>query len=279
MEVELVKCAIPSDWLSNFSQCLYDWQGLEGAGLALLAAGFSVWFVQRQIRLAQEHRADEISRRHNAARLTLPLTLAAVSELAQKIADDVADEFEKYGPDGFSKTFDAILEDGEPKSRFEPLALPTDVIGSFEEFVASLAEPHDIRHVAELMGSIQILLSRYSSFDLNQPGAKSGLADLLLDAAKVKLLNERIFNYARFVDDSSFGIVGVMKPADAWDQIHGSAQKLVFWRDSPDAFFPDFKTLIQTSKEQEISPWLEKFHPLKREERKGFHDKEEETEE
>lgn len=258
---DLVRCRIPADWVSNFSQCLYDWQGLEAAALALLAAWFGVKYVQRQIRQAQEHRTDEISRRHNAARLTLPLALAAVSELVQEIADEVADEFEKFGPDGFSKTFDAILEEGGPSHRFDPLALPNDVIGSFEKFVASLTDPRDIRHVAELMGSIQILLSRYNDFDLNQAGAKSGLADLLLDAAKVKLLNEKIFNYARFVDDSSFGIVGVATPADAWDQIHGSAQKLVFWRDSPDVFFPDFQERIRTSKEQEISPWLEKFEP------------------
>jgi hypothetical protein len=102
-------------------------------------------------------------------------------------------------------------------------------------------------------------LSRYNDFKLDQAGAKLGLASLLLDAAKVKLLNDRIFNYARFVDDDSFGIVGVVGTADAWDEIHGSAQSLVFLRDSPDVFFPDFEELIERYKEQDISPWIEKF--------------------
>jgi len=260
MAAQLVKCGIPADWASNFSQCLYEWQGLEAGALALLAAWFGVKYVQRQIRQAQEHRADEISRRHNAARLTLPLALAAISDLVQKVADDVAAEFEKYGPDGFSKTFDAILE-GAPRSKFDPLTLPTDVIHSFEEFVASLENAKDIRHVAELMGSIQILLSRYNDFDLNGAGARLELVGLLLDAAKVKLLNDKIFNYARFVDNNSFGIVGVSSNSDAWDEIHGKSQSLVFFRDSPDAFFPDFRGRIEIFKEHQTSPWLEKFEP------------------
>lgn len=226
--------------------------------LAVIAAGLSVWFLQKQLNQAREHRVDEISRRHNAARLTLPLALAAVSEIVQRIADEVAGEIEKYGPEGFSKTFDAIL-DGAPRSKFDPLALPTDVIRSFEEFVASLEDARDIRHVAELMGSIQILLSRHNDFNLNEAGAKLNLVSLLLDAAKVKLLNDRIFNYARFVDNDSFGIVGVLPTSDAWDQVLGKAQSLVFWRDSPDAFFPDLQERIQSYKEHEISPWLEKF--------------------
>ena len=256
-EFDPVSCGIPSDWVSGFSQCLYDWQGLEAGALALLAAFIGVLFVQRQIGQAQKHREDEISRRHNAARLTLPLTLATVSELVQKIGDEVADEFEKFGPDGFSKTFDAIAGAGSLKTRFDPLSLPADVIVSFGSFVASLADGRDIRHVAELMGSIQILLARYKDFDLNGAGAKLNLAGLLLDAAKVKLLNEKMFNYARFVDENSFGIVGVSTPTDAWDQIHGSAQSLVFRRASPDIFFPDFQERVQRYKEHDISPWIE----------------------
>lgn len=256
---DVVTCDIPADWINAFSQCLYEWQGLEAAGLALLAAGASMWFVQRQIKQAQGHRADEITRRHNAARLTLPLALSAVTELVGKIADEVANEFEKYGPDGFAKAFEAHAEGKGDRLTFNPVAIPNEVLGSFEGFVASLAHAQDIRHVAELVASIQILLSRYNDFSLNQAGARLSLIGLLLDAAKVKLLNDKIFNYARFVDDSSFGVVGVITPAAAWDQIHGCAQSLVFLRDSPDIFFADLQERVQSYKEHNISPWIEKF--------------------
>jgi hypothetical protein len=256
-----LRCDIPADWLSNFSQCLYDWQSLEAAGLALLAAGASVWFVQRQIRQVQAHRADDISRRHNAARLTLPLALAAISELVQRIANKVGDEFESFGPDG-ARTIKAILDDDDDDdawNRFESLSLPNEVLASLENFVASLNREQDVRHVAELVASIQILLSRYNGFDLKKAGAQHNLAGLLLDAAKVKLLNEKIYNYARFVDDTSFGIVAVITIPAAWDEIHGKAQGLVFHRQSPDAFFPSFKEQIDSYKEHNVSPWNEKF--------------------
>ena len=257
-ELDVLRCDNPADWVSDLSQCLYDWQALEAAGLALLAAGISVAFLQRQIKQAREHRADEISRRHKAARLTLPLALAAVSELVQTIAEEVGDEFESFGPDG-SRTIEAILDKESDRARFEPALLPNEVLGSFEDFVASLDHERDVRHVAELVASIQILLSRYNGFDLPQAGAQHNLAGLLLDAAKVKLLNEKIYNYARFVDDSSFGIVGVLTPAEAWDEIHGKAQGLVFHRQSPDVFFPDLKNRIDSYKEHNVSPWNEKF--------------------
>lgn len=256
---DLVRCDVPADWLNAFSQCLYEWQGIEGAVLALFAAGASIWFLQKQIKQAQHHRADELARKHNAARLTLPLTLSSISDLVQNIANEVADEFEKFGPDGFSKTFDAILEDGEVRTRFPAVTVPTEILVSFQGFVSSLTHAKDIRHAAELIGSIQILIARHNSFDINQAGASSNLIGLLLDCAKVKFLNERIFNYARFVDDSSFGVVDVIPVAEAWNSIHGAAQGLVFSRPSPDIFFPDLQQRVQSYKDHNVSPWIEKF--------------------
>lgn len=254
-------CGIPADWVNNFSQCLYDWQGLEAGVLALIAAGIGVLFLQQQITQQQEHRADDISRRHNAARLTLPLTLAAVSELVQTIADHVADEFDNFEPDG-RRTIEAVLDRESDRTTFDPVSLPNEVLGSFEDFVASLDRQEDIRHVAELVASIQILLSRYNNFDFKQAAVQLSLTGLLLDAAKVKLLNESIYNYARFVDDNSFGIVGVMRPADAWDEIHQKALGLLFHRERPEPFFPELKRRIDGYKERETTPWNEKFEPL-----------------
>jgi hypothetical protein len=217
-----------------------------------------MWFVQRQIRQAQAHRADDISRKHNAARLTLPLTLAAISQLTQRIADEVASEFENFGPDG-TRTIQATLDEDKDRAKFDPISLPSEVLSSFEAFVASLDHGRDLRHVAELVASIQILIARFNDFDLKQAGPQHSLVSLLLDAAKVRLLNDKIYNYARFVDDSSFGIVGVISIAAAWDDIHRKAQGLIFLRASPDIFFADLKEQTDSYKEQSISPWNEKF--------------------
>lgn len=81
----------------------------------------------------------------------------------------------------------------------------------------------------------------------------------MIDAAKVKLLNDRIFNYSRFVDEGSFGIVDIFSAAEVWDEIHKSAQSLVFRREIPDIFFADFQDRIQRYKERDVSPWIEKL--------------------
>ena len=254
-----LRCDVPADWASDFSQCLFEWQGLEGASLAVLAGVIGACLLLKQIRQTQRHRDEEISRKHNAARLTLPLSLSAVTELIQRVVDEVADEYEQYGPDGFSKTIEAIMNEKASRTHFEPVALPNEVIGSFERFVESLNRTSDVRHVAELIASLQILIARFNSYKVGGVGAKIALVGLMLDAAKVKLLNEKIFNYARFVDSSEFGIVGVIDPKDAWDEIHGAAQGLVFRREQPDVFFPDYQEHIQGCKDHDVSPWNEKF--------------------
>jgi hypothetical protein len=253
-----VKCSVPADWVSNFSRCLYDWQTLEAGVLALIAAGFSVYFLSRQISQQQLHRADELSRRHNAARLTLPLTLASVTSLVQSIADEIAEEFESFGLDG-AKTIEAVLDKEREKDRFDTKALPREVLGSFEAFVASLHSQRDVRHIAELVASVQILLSRFNTFDLKQPAVQHSLIGLLLDAAKVRLLTDSVFNYARFVDDDEFGIVGVLTSAQAWDELEKQAQGLIFLRPHPDILFQDLRQAIDGYKKANVSPWNEKF--------------------
>ena len=259
IDTALARCDVPADWAADFSQCLYEWQGLEAAGLAIVAAAIGAGLLLSQIKQAQNHREDEIARKHRAARLSLPLSLSAVSELVQSVSRELADEFEQYGPDGLNKSIDAVLDGRALRTRFEPVRLPSEVISSFERFVESLDRPADVRHVAELMASLQILVSRFNGFDVGGAGAKMGLVALLLDAGKVKLLNEKIFNYARFVDEGEFGIVGIMDPSEAWDEIHGAAQSLIFLRERPDVFFPDFRERIQGYKEHAVSPWNEKF--------------------
>jgi hypothetical protein len=259
MEASQAICDVPADWVIDFSQCLYEWQGLEAAGLAVVATAIGATMVLRQISQTREHREDEIARKHRAARLSLPLSLSAVSDLVQNIADNLADEFEQYVPNLEQKDIGAILDGRASRTRFDPVSLPHEVIQSFERFVESLEREEDIRHVAELMASIQILVSRYNSFDLNSAGARLGLVGRLLDAAKVKLLNEKIFNYARFVDDGKFGIVGSKAQKKTWDEIHGAAQKLVFLRRRPDLFFPDLQEKIEGYKSHNINPWNEKF--------------------
>jgi len=254
-----LQCDVPADWAQDFSQCLFEWQGLEGGALALAAALIGSIFLWKQIQQSEEHRKSDLLRRHNAAKLTMPLALSAVSELSQSIADEIASELETYEPTGFARTMAAILDERAAKKRFDPVDLPEAVINGFEKFTETLSNQSDIKHVSELIATIQILCSRYNSQDLQGAGARTNLESLLLDVATVKTLCDSMFNYARSVDENSFGIVGVIAHEDAWNRIQGNAQNLVFRRSNPDFFFPAIQALVSRYQENGTSPWLEKF--------------------
>lgn len=254
-----LQCDVPADWTQDFSQCLYEWQGLEGGALALAAALIGSIFLWKQIQQAKKHRQNDLDRRHYAAKLTMPLALSSVCELCQLIADEIANELETYEPESSAKTMQAILDDRIARKRFDPVELPEAVIGGFERFAETLSSQNDVKHLSELIATIQILYSRYNSQNLLGAGARTNLESLLLDAATVKTLCDSMFNYARSVDQSSFGIVGVITHQEAWNRIHASAQGLVFLRNSPDFFFPAIEALVSRYQESGTSPWLEKF--------------------
>jgi hypothetical protein len=232
---------------------------LEGGALALAAALIGSIFLWKQIQQAKKHRKNDLDRRHNAAKLTMPLALSSVSALCQLIADEIANELETYEPEGSARTMQAILDDRAARKRFDPVELPEAVISGFEKFAETLSNQNDVKHLSELIARIQILCSRYNTQNLQDAGATANLESLLLDAAIVKTLCDSMFNYVRSVDQSPFGIVGVIPHQEAWNRIQGSAQGLVFLRNSPDFFFPAIEALVSQHQESGTSPWLEKL--------------------
>jgi hypothetical protein len=254
-----LECDVPTDWANDFSQCLFEWQGLEGGILALLAAVIGAILLWRQINQSNLHRKDDWDRKHTAAKLTMPLALSGVSEAVQKMADEIAGQLETFQPEGFERTLDSILDGGVERKRFDAIVIPADVVGTFERFVETLTNPVDIKHVSELVANLQILFSRFNDLDLQGAGARTSLESLLLDAAKVKVLNDGMFNYARNIVEASFGLVGAMSNKDAWLKIKSAAQSLVFSRPIPDFFFPAINQTIDHYIKEDTSPWLEKF--------------------
>ncbi len=254
-----LNCRMPFDWLSDFGQCLFDWQTLAAGVLAVSGAMFTIKIISKQISQAEMHRNDEIERRHQAARVALPLALSAVSELTQTISDNIALKIENYDPETGSITLDAILDDENETTLLPKLTIPENVIDSFQQFTETLSQKDEIRHIAELLSSLQILLSRYNSFNFNQAGFLPSMHGLLMDAGKVRLLIDQLYNYSRFVEDETFAIVGTIDDKTAWEKILGKAQSLVFKRENPDIFLAALSERTKRYKDNAVSPWIEKF--------------------
>ena len=255
----MTNCRVPSDWSADFSGCLYDWQTLVGGGLALLAALLGALFLYFQIdQTAALNRADLV-RRHNASRSVMPLGLAAISEFCASIVDQIAQAIELQDNPDFDLALQGHVDDYYKRMHFNPVKISDDVIAVIKEFIETLTDTSNVRHVAELLSKIQILQARFNGFNLHQIAAVESLYGLLLDSATVGLLNDRMFNYSRFVDDASFSLVGVVPTREAWDLVHKKANGLIFSRNIPDLFFSPLAEKIERYKKDDVSPWNEKF--------------------
>jgi hypothetical protein len=257
--VDRLYCRVPHDWLADPSACWFEWQTLVSGILAVAAALWAGRLLSKQIRQTEGHRQDEIERRHTAARATLPLALAKVSDITQQIADNIASEIEELYRDRKVSDDGGVFVMRLDRSSFEPVEIGDEIVKSFQGFIQTLNDKHEIRHMAELLSSLQIMLARYSSFDFKQAAVDNALHELFLDVGKVRLLNDRLYNYGRFVAEDSFAIVGMIGDDAAWDQLLGRAQGLVFHRDTPDLFLRKLKDKVDRYKESGVSPWNEKF--------------------
>lgn len=247
-------CLNLPQWSVIVGNWLYNWQTLFGACLAFAGAWCTVEKIREQISLSKNQRGDEIARRHRAARTTLPLTLAAVSDVTNEVTENVCDIRERFYPDGSRELLESILQDPFP-SRFKPTKLTPEAISSFEDFVETISDSNDIEHAQEFFSSLQFLLSSYNSFDLNSAGLALRLENLLLAAARVKLLTDVMFSYAHQSDAKTFSLMTNSRTV-IWDKIHNSAQSLVSLRPSHDLYFEGFRTTIERYKSDDKSPWV-----------------------
>jgi hypothetical protein len=248
---------LPS-WSQIVGQWLYDWQTLIAGVIALAGALCTIKGIRQQLRQVDEHRRDEIRRRHAAARAALPIALASLSEVAAQIVNNAADQIESFEGSDWFGVLDGERSGFENKS-FLPVSVPNEVISNITMFVETLNDEYEIRHIGELISSVQISIGRHNSYKYGWPIDLNTPYNLILDAAKVGLLVDTIYNYARFVDSGSFAIVDRIDPADAWGRLERKAYGLLFKRENLDRFLPMLNEIVNAYKEAGASPWNEKF--------------------
>ncbi len=249
----------PAIALVHAGHWLHEWQTLVSGLLALGAAWWATAYVRRQIAQTDQLHRQDVERRHNAARVMLPLALAGIGAFLQTMADAVADEIERSDPP--IDTPDGVVSDAAPtgQGHFDVPDLPVDQLNAIRDFAETLTDQCNLRHLAELIGQLQIAYSRYATFNFSHVNCIDLLYDLLLKIAVLKTLNERMFNYARFVDDTDFGIVEILPIGECWDMILGSLVGLVFNRSRMDLFASQASERIKAYKTGGMSPWLQVF--------------------
>lgn len=251
--LDRIWCDVPSDWASDFSQCLYEWQGLEAGALALFAAIVGAAYLQKQVRQAEEHRDDELKRRRIAAIVALPLTLARTSEMLQSIANEIAERYEKLLENPSAD--DSIIVIGAGVTTFDPVEFPDENVRAFQDFVESLTNEHDIAHVAQLIASIQVLLARLRSFDPREVALERTLVSLMLACAWAAHLNDSLYDHARSVGAEPFSTSERDSTKD-WAKVKAKSHSLLFFRRNPDPMMTVLNETIDRYAANGSSPWI-----------------------
>ncbi len=149
------------------------------AGFAALAASIlTVHFVRKQLKQADCHRKDNLSRRHRMLRAGLPASLAEVSQYAEKNARAVWQ-----------------LRHGNNVT-VAPTNLPSEAIRNIQA-VIEFADNPSVIALEQLIRYYQIHTSRFRSLRSSQNISKDQTATNFQDAMFLKALCGRLFAYAR----------------------------------------------------------------------------------
>jgi hypothetical protein len=237
-------------------QWLYDWQTLVSGLLALLAAWWAGRLILKQIGQVEQLNRDQARRRLTGTRVRLPAALSTLLGYCGDVGASLAVTIERLETPEDDE-ISLLMSPSDPS--LEQVAYPTDAVQALAEFVESLDNRSEEKHVAELLASLQILAARFESQRVPKPYSVDALHDLLLDAGKVKYLAESMFNFARFAEEVSFAKVGILDSKEAWRAIQQATLGLVFDRPRIDWFGAAIRKRIDRYIESGSSPWIEKF--------------------
>lgn len=191
MKQALVSCDVPADWAVGFSQCLYEWQGLEAGGFAILAAFIGYLAIRKQIKHSKESEDRRLLRVFRARRSTLPLILSNTIQYAEEVIRTLAiARTILVGPGNIRLT-----------GQWSPPVFPEDIPAELRDFLEiSDHEPANAL-ISELLRQLQTLRSRLLSLvteeDIYRIGISHNLVEYQLQASKIRQLCGALFPFGR----------------------------------------------------------------------------------
>lgn len=170
-----------ADFLSWFTR----WKDVITVGVAICA----ILVVMAQIGQASRYEAKRIRRDRVAARATLPLTLAALSDYGNEMIAALL-------------PLEAWLEKrskGEPPTFVGP-RLPPETVASVEKMISAYPDEHVAKALASLMSEVQILQTRSRDYDKSEASIRVwsiAMKDNIVMAADVIARCQDLFDFAR----------------------------------------------------------------------------------
>lgn len=221
-----------------FAEVIKSWQPLIGALIAILAAfvaALIAWKnVSRQISHSAELEAKRRARKLVALRATLPLTLSAISDYADRTTNELVNLLNQCA--------NGVL----PQSGIQPPqfpATPADTIEALAEFI-EYSDSFDTQLFEKLLSRIQILSARTRdiSKDVNTSNGilSHWIETNIMQAASVYAAAAQAYDYARRRSDTL--------PCDvSWDSVRAALQNMRLYDDDLPRLYETIDRLAQQS--------------------------------
>ncbi len=225
--------------MSELVSIVHSWQDLIAGGLAVLAAIGGAILLNRQIRQTEKHEQSRLSRRFNAARATLPLTLSGLCAYATSMMGELSQIRSVFNHVG----------DNQMPPRFNPPAPPVELVSSLQEVIEATDRDNVVDVISEIIGEMQVLSGRVAMLhDETQNRRVVGLAqnvdEYMLQAARIYALASSLFEFARREDETG--------PTEVSWENELSGLNLMHIRDDQ---FPDLFRIIERRSARKNNVW------------------------
>lgn len=236
-----VYCRVPSNWFSDPSLCLFEWQTLIGGLIAIGAAVLGAILLRSQIEQAERHETERRSRKFAANRATLPLTLSEITAYARSAIVEL-----KF-------LHDQITQPSSMALRFDLPDFSNSSIISLRDFIDYSTDVNVNDCICEIIREIQILNSRLNdvNLDRNHASIRLEIEEYIVQAARLNLIVGLLFPYARGTSDS-------LPTSTDWETI---AEHLSVSQDMPRDQYPGVYSVI----ERRAGAWQSVWPQVRRE--------------
>jgi len=204
-----------ADFLTWFGK----WKDVTTAIVAICA----IIVVVFQILQAGQFERNKVRREQVAARATLPLTLAALSEYGANMMKALA-------------PLEAWLENGHltPAPEFNGPRLPPETVASVEKVITAYPNEDVAKALAAMLSEVQLLQSRSRDYSMNEESIRIwsvAMKDNVVMAASIVARCENLFAFARhgseYGDPSRSHIEQVLNGAMLWQGSYARVWKSV----------------------------------------------------
>ena len=181
--IDNLQCAVPADWSQDFSQCLYEWQGLEAGGLAIVAALIGAFFIRRQITLAASIEDARLRRSSAATRAISSLVFSQICRASQRLIT-------RLGALRRMSVAERLQATDGPLS----LDLSNEIVPTLERLLNSTEDEKFVDAISALIIEIQVTESRLETMGIT---TDFEVDDRLIDLAGVYAFSERLLEFVR----------------------------------------------------------------------------------